>query len=71
MTIFRYADDPTETAIACICGHTRGPNGVCNMCQPQPALYRCRACKRGGTIIADAPTELPPPPDPAVPPIMP
>lgn len=70
MTLFAYADDPTETAIACICGHTCGHLDTCTMCQPQPTLRRCRACKRGGQVIVDAPPPGPIEP-PALPPEMP
>jgi hypothetical protein len=69
MTLFAYLDDASETCIACVCGHTCGPDVVCNVCQPQPTLRRCRACKRGGVVIADVPANEPPPPDPIVPPM--
>lgn len=63
MAIVEYDDG--DTAIACVCGHTRGPGEVCTMCQPQPTLRRCRACKRGGAVIV----ETPPPPEPIMPPM--
>lgn len=76
MPLFEYADAPGETAITCVCGHTCGPAVVCTTCQPQPTLRRCRACKIGGTIIADEPPTPPAPVDPNLPgtnptPIMP
>lgn len=64
MPLFEYQDAPGETAITCICGHTSGPGVVCTICQPQPSLRRCRACKMGGTVIADEPPIAIPPIDP-------
>lgn len=58
MPLFEYSDTPGETAIVCVCGHTCGPEDECTTCQPQPSVRRCRACKRGGTIVVDSP--LPP-----------
>jgi len=77
MSLFEYADAPGETAITCVCGHTKGPADVCTICQPQPSLRRCRACKTGGMVIADTsgitpvdpnlPGTNPTPPMPGVP----
>lgn len=73
MPLFEYADTPGETALTCPCNHTCGPGDTCTICQPQPSLRRCRACKRGGTIIVEAPPPMPiEPPEPGNgPPIMP
>lgn len=77
MPLFEYQDAPGETAITCVCGHASGPGVVCTICQPKPSLRRCRACKMGGTVIADTsgttpvdpnlPGTNPTPPMPGVP----